>query len=40
MRQLVMTAAMLMLSITAAAQENQTMIVRLDEIEVYPQYLK
>ena len=35
-----MTAAMLMLSITAAAQENQTMIVRLAEIEVYPQFLK
>ncbi len=31
---------MLVLSITAAAQENQAMIVRLAEIEVYPQYLK
>ena len=31
---------MLVLSITAVAQENQTMIVRLAEIEVYPQYLK
>ena len=40
MRQLLMTAAMLVLSITAAAQDNQTMIVRLAEIEVYPQYLK
>ena len=40
MRQLLMTAAMLVLSFTAAAQENQTMIVRLAEIEVYPQYLK
>ena len=40
MRQLAMTAAMLVLSITAAAQENETMIVRLAEIEVYPQYLK
>ena len=29
-----------MLSITSAAQENETMIVRLAEIEVYPQYLK
>ncbi len=29
-----------MLSITAVAQENETMIVRLAEIEVYPQYLK
>ena len=35
-----MTAAMLVLSITAAAQKNQTMIVRLAEIEVYPQHLK
>ena len=35
-----MTAAMLVLSITAAAQENETMIVRLAEIEVYPQHLK
>ena len=40
MRQLAMTAAMLVLSITAAAQENETMIVRLAEIEVYPQYLR
>jgi len=40
MRQLLMTAAMLVLSFTAAAQEDQTMIVRLAEIEVYPQYLK
>jgi len=40
MRQFVMTATMLVLSITAAAQENQAMIVRLAEIEVYPQYLK
>ncbi len=40
MRQLLMTAAMLVLSITAAAQDNQTMIVRLAEIEVYSQYLK
>ncbi len=40
MRQLLMTAAMLVLSFTAAAQENQTMIVRLAEIEVYPQHLK
>ena len=40
MRQFVMTAAMLVLSFTAAAQENETMIVRLAEIEVYPQYLK
>ena len=29
-----------MLSITSAAQKNETMIVRLAEIEVYPQYLK
>ena len=35
-----MTAAMLVLSFTAAAQEDQTMIVRLAKIEVYPQYLK
>ena len=35
-----MTAAMLVLSITAAAQENETMIVRLAEIEVYPQHMK
>ena len=34
------TAKTLVVSITAAAQENQTMIVRLAEIEVYPQYLK
>ncbi len=34
------TAKTLVFSITAAAQENQTMIVRLAEIEVYPQYLK
>ena len=40
MRQLLMTAAMLVLSITVAAQKSQTMIVRLAEIEVYPQYLK
>ena len=40
MRQLLMTVAMLVLSFTAAAQENQTMIVRLAEIEVYPQHLK
>jgi len=40
MRQLLMTAAMLVLSLTAVAQENQTMIVRLAEIEVYPQHLK
>ena len=39
MKQLVMTAAMLVLSIMAAAQENKTMIIRLAEIEVYPQYL-
>ena len=31
---------MLVLSFTAAAQEEQTMIVRLAEIEVYPQHLK
>ena len=30
----------LVFSITSAAQENETMIVRLAEIEVYPQYLK
>ena len=30
----------LVFSITSAAQENETMIVRLTEIEVYPQYLK
>ena len=30
----------LVLSFTAVAQENQTMIVRLAEIEVYPQHLK
>ena len=35
-----MTAAMMVLSLTAAAQENETMIVRLAEIEVYPQHLK
>ena len=29
----------LVLSITALAQETETMIVRLAEIEVYPQYL-
>ena len=29
-----------MFSITAVAQENETMIVRLAEIEVYPQHLK
>ena len=29
-----------MLSITAVAQETEKMIVRLAEIEVYPQYLK
>ena len=40
MRQLLMMAVMLVLSFTAAAQENETMIVRLAEIEVYPQYLK
>ena len=40
MRQLVITAAMLVLSFTAAAQENRAMIVRLAEIEVYPQHLK
>ena len=40
MRQLLFTAVMLVLSLTAAAQENQTMIVRLAEIEVYPQHLK
>ena len=40
MGQLVMTAAMLVLSFTAAAQEEQTMIVRLAEIEVYPQHLQ
>ena len=40
MRQLLMTAAMLVLSITVAAQKSQTMIVRLAEIEVYPQHLK
>ena len=40
MRHLLMTAAMLVLSLTAAAQENETMIVRLAEIEVYPQHLK
>ena len=40
MRQLLITVAMLVLSFTAAAQESQTMIVRLAEIEVYPQYLK
>ena len=34
------TAKTLVFSITAAAQENQTMIVRLAEIEVYPQHLK
>ena len=30
----------LVFSITAVAQEDETMIVRLAEIEVYPQYLK
>ncbi len=40
MRHLLMTAAMFVLSFTAAAQENETMIVRLAEIEVYPQHLK
>ena len=35
-----MTTAMLALSITALAQETETMIVRLAEIEVYPQHLK
>ena len=49
MRQFVMTAAILVLSITAVAQESispakcmtgSDMIVRLAEIEVYPQYLK
>ncbi len=30
----------LVFSITAVAQENETMIVRLAEIEVYPQHLK
>ena len=49
MRQFVMTAAILVLSITAVAQESispakcmigSNMIVRLAEIEVYPQYLK
>ena len=40
MRQLLMTAAMLVLSFTALAQKNETMIVRLAEIEVYPQHLK
>ena len=34
-----MMAVMLVLSFTAAAQENETMIVRLAEIEVCPQYL-
>ena len=40
MRQLLMTVAMLVLSFTALAQKNETMIVRLAEIEVYPQHLK
>ena len=40
MKQLLMTAAMQVLSFTAAAQQSQTMIVRLAEIEVYPQHLK
>ena len=39
MRKLVILFA-LMLSITAIAQETEKMIVRLAEIEVYPQYLK
>ena len=39
MRKLVILFA-LMLSITAVAQETEKMIVRLAEIEVYPQYLK
>ena len=40
MRQLLMTAVMLVLSISAAAQETEKMIVRLAEIEVHPQHLK
>ena len=40
MRHLLMTVTMLVFSFTAVAQENQTMIVRLAEIEVYPQHLK
>ncbi len=36
MKKLVILFA-LMLSITAVAEENETMIVRLAEIEVYPQ---
>ena len=39
MRRIVILFA-LVFSITVAAQENETMIVRLAEIEVYPQHLK
>ena len=39
MRRIIILFA-LVFSITSAAQENETMIVRLAEIEVYPQYLK
>ena len=39
MRRIIILFA-LVLSLTALAQENETMIVRLAEIEVYPQYLK
>ena len=39
MRRIVILFA-LVFSITAVAQENETMIVRLAEIEVYPQHLK
>ena len=36
----IITLFALVLSLTAAAQENEKMIVRLAEIEVYPQHLK
>ena len=39
MRKIIILFA-LVFSITSAAQKNETMIVRLAEIEVYPQYLK
>ena len=39
MRRIIILFA-LVFSITSAAQENETIIVRLAEIEVYPQYLK
>ena len=40
MKQFIIAIAMLILPITAVAQGNEIMIVRLAEIEVYPQYLK